>query len=155
MSPVTGGDLLRSLGSGVLPPGVESARGGSASGLDFRELLAAARAGSAPSGLPVSIDAGLGVELNAEQHERLSAAVDRLEAAGAQRGVVLIDGHALIIDVASRSATAAVGEEEGVLRADGVVAAAGPAPDLAETAGRSSDPLWTLTNDGLGRVLAG
>ncbi|MEM7621697.1 MAG: hypothetical protein AAF235_00665 [Planctomycetota bacterium] len=160
MSPVTGGDLLKVLGSGVRPAGLEGrgatgSASGSASGVDFATLLAGARSGSVQTGLPVSIDAGLGIELNATQHERLSAAVDQLEASGARRGVVLIDGRALVVDVESRSATGVVSEQNGVFRADAVVSASAPAGDVSEMPGQASDPLWTLANNGLGRMLAG
>ncbi|MEM1185839.1 MAG: hypothetical protein AAGI53_12670 [Planctomycetota bacterium] len=152
MSPVTGADLLTSLGSGIKPAGLE--RPAQDSPIDFAKLLNSARGGAAKSGLPVSIDPGLGVELDASGHQRLSEAVDRLEASGASSGVVLIDGHALIVDVNSRSATRLV-DPGAATRVDGVVRAEPSERDEPKKEVSMSDPLWTMSNDGLVRMLAG
>ena len=56
MKAASGLDLLKSLGSGVLPPGVESrvSKGTSLDRLGFAELLSKARAGAIPNFTGVS-----------------------------------------------------------------------------------------------------
>jgi hypothetical protein len=155
MMKINGDDLLKVLGSGVRPAGVEGPKANATGAIDFAKLLAQAKGGEVKSGLPVALDPKLGVELDASGHERLSAAVDRLEAAGASRGVVMIDGHALVVDVADRKVTGLVNDESEVAGVQGVVRAA-PAGD-ADAAGGvvSADPLWRIDNRGLSDLLAG
>ena len=100
-------NLLQKLGSGIRPAGPEAhppAPPGP-DGPGFADLLAKARDGNLASGLPVTIAKGAGVELNAEQLSRVGAAADRAQAAGADRAVVLIDGAAVKLDVATRNIT--------------------------------------------------
>lgn len=105
MKSVTGVELLRTLGSGVLPPGVESRAGGSATidRMGFAELLSKARSGVMESGIPVRVASGAGVTLSEEQLERLQSAADVAESEGATRALVFIDGMALRMDVHDRT----------------------------------------------------
>ncbi len=94
-------DLLRMLGSGLRPDGAAATNQPESSG-DFAVLLAQARAGGLETGMPVSLAAGSGVELDAAQLDRLGGVVDRAHAEGATRIVVMMDGKALDVDVLSR-----------------------------------------------------
>ena len=68
----------------------------------FDELLASAKAGRLASGRDVSA-AYEGEPITTEQFQRLAIAADRAESSGAQRAVLLIDGRALMLDVATRT----------------------------------------------------
>lgn len=94
-------DLLRVLGSGVVPDG-GAPPAGETGGVDFQTLLAQARAGSLDTGLPVTIADGVDLDLSDEQLVRLGRVVDRAHAEGASRIVVMMDGQALDVDVLSR-----------------------------------------------------
>lgn len=72
---------------------------------DFSELLERARAGEVTTGAPVRTAQGLDLSLSDEQLARISAAADKAESQGAHRAVVLIDGMALKIDIATRTIT--------------------------------------------------
>ncbi|MBX3379186.1 MAG: hypothetical protein KF805_03765 [Phycisphaeraceae bacterium] len=99
-------NLLQSLSSTILPPGVERRSGqsatGSVQGQSFADLLAGKASGKLLSGRGVSVRAESGVELNPEQLARLGNAMDQAEAAGAQHALVMIDGMALKVDVGVR-----------------------------------------------------
>ena len=124
--------LLRALGGGVRPPGIASvgalpgtARAGATPGVPFADLLTKAQAGEITSSLPVTVASGAGVSLSDDQLRRLSVAADRAEASGATRPLVLIDGMALHLDVATRQVTGKVdlGPESALSGIDGVVRA--------------------------------
>jgi len=68
----------------------------------FDELLASAKAGRLASGRSVST-AHEGEPISPEQLQRLAVAADRAESSGAQRAVLLLDGRALVLDVATRT----------------------------------------------------
>jgi hypothetical protein len=152
VTPVNGSDLLKLLSSGVRPAGVEpqGAARGPGGELGFAHLLRQARSGAAQSGLPVALDTSIGLELDASGHDRLSRAVDQLQASGAQRGVVLIEGRALLVDVATRQVTGVVSSDSGVLDVDGVVSAD---ESEAPAAAGGGDPSWRISNEHLGRLL--
>ncbi len=104
-------NLLRGLASGVLPSGVEATRKNGRTPADigsgsFSQLLGTI-SGSG-SGLPVSISAGAGVELSSEQLQRVAMAADKAQAQGASRALVMIDGHALQVDIGTRQITGKV-----------------------------------------------
>lgn len=154
-----GDQLLRALGSGVRGPGPASTQPkASDPKVAFEELLRQARAGEIETGAPVSVARGAGVELSADQLARLSAAADKLEAAGATRALVLMDGRALVLDVATRTVAGVMPMDPGrpvvgvdaVLRLSDAPASAPSAPIVgtprAEPAG---------LNPSLARALSG
>lgn len=107
--------LLRSLGSGIRPSGPDPARppSGAAGSADvvngsFADLLQAAASGSMSSGAPVKIAKGVKLELTPAQLSRAAVAADRAQAQGADRAVILMDGKALELDVATRTITGEV-----------------------------------------------
>ncbi|MBA4028480.1 MAG: hypothetical protein C0475_05000 [Planctomyces sp.] len=71
-------------------------------GVDFQSILAGARSGQARSNRPVEVSERLGISLSDDQAERLSAAADRAQSAGASTALVLLDGLALRLDVTAR-----------------------------------------------------
>ncbi|MBL8875331.1 MAG: hypothetical protein JNM86_05985 [Phycisphaerae bacterium] len=99
-------DLLRTLSSTILPPGVERRTGQTApaavQGQSFAELLAGKASGKLSSDRGVNIRAESGVQLNSDQMARVANAMDKAEAAGAQHALVMIDGMALKVDVGVR-----------------------------------------------------
>lgn len=99
-------DLLRTLSSTILPPGVERRSGQSASsavqGQSFADLLAGKASGKLLSGRGVSVRPETGIELSADQLARVGNAMDQAEAAGAQHALIMIDGMALKVDVGVR-----------------------------------------------------
>ena len=68
----------------------------------FDELLASAKAGRLSSGRAIST-VHEGEPISPEQLQRLAIAADRAESSGAQRAVLLLDGRALLLDVATRT----------------------------------------------------
>lgn len=116
------GSISAGAASGVrLPPRVGTP--------GFAELLSQARGGSPPSGGPVEVDASaeLATPLSEEQLGRIAEAVDRAEAAGASRALVLVDGRALRVDVLTRRVVEEVDLSGGApaVDVDAVVEAAG------------------------------
>ncbi len=124
------GALLKLLGSGA---GLAArAFGGGAQapieGASFAELLERASRGTLRASEPVRIEAGAGVSLTNEQMTRVGEAASRLEAAGASRGVILVDDLALEFDVLTRTITGTVDLSNGraAVNIDAVVRAAAP-----------------------------
>jgi len=111
-----GGDMLRMLGAtgaaSLIRPGA-SAGSQSSEGLDFMKLLENAKAGKVSSGLPVKASKNSGLNLSAEQLQRLGTAADLAEAAGASRVLVMMDGMALRLDVGVREVTGAATMQPG------------------------------------------
>ncbi len=141
--------LLQLLGSGVGLIGriagqkpVEDA--------SFAELLERAAGGTLRSGEPVRIDPASGVELTPEQLERVRLAADRLDAAGAAEGVILVDDLALRYDVLTRTITGLADLSGGVSGIDAVVRA----PEADAGAGGVMPPPGGLSNAALLRVLS-
>ena len=102
-------EFLRKLGGGVRPDG--TAPTFQATGVehaDFASLLDEAHAGRFGSAQPVSVARGAKVELSSGQLDRLAAATDAAEAAGAQRLLAMIDGKGVMIDVPTRTVTGGV-----------------------------------------------
>lgn len=103
-------DLLRSLASGTRGPD----RGAQPQPeMTFERMLELARNAELGSGVPVRVAPSAGVELTDAQMARLAGAADRLEVSGATRALVVIDGRALSLDVATRTVTGAVRIEPG------------------------------------------
>lgn len=105
-------DLLRTLSSTILPPGVERRSGQSkplpVQAQSFAELLAGKSAGSVLGGRGVTVRPEASVNLSPDQMARLGDAIDRAESAGAQHALVMIDGMALKVDVGVRQVVAQV-----------------------------------------------
>jgi hypothetical protein len=100
---------MQLLGAGGAAPfgPLTGSQGASVEGSDFASLLRQAREGEVSSGRPVTLARGAGVNLSADQLQRLAAAADRAEAEGATRALVMIDGQALRLDVTTREVTGA------------------------------------------------
>jgi hypothetical protein len=78
---------------------------GSAAGPNFAELLAKARSGQVSSGTPVTIASGVNASLSQSQLARVATATDQAQAEGASHALVMMDGMALKVDIASRQVT--------------------------------------------------
>lgn len=109
------GTRLLGLGGGAKAP----AEGG------FEQALEAARSGELGSGRVVVSGAELGVDLSADQLERLSYAADVAEAQGATTAAVLMDGMVIRLDVESRTALASSPAEGALMTGVDVVLSAG------------------------------
>ncbi|HHN78509.1 MAG TPA: hypothetical protein ENK11_07545 [Phycisphaerales bacterium] len=142
--------LLQLLGSGVGLIGRIASGAKPVEDATFAELLERAAGGTLRSGEPVRVEPGSGVELTAEQLERVRFAADRLDAAGASEGVILIDDLALKYDVLTRSITGLADLQEGVSGIDAVVRA----PGVDTEGGTVTVPPGGLSNAALLRLLA-
>jgi hypothetical protein len=132
---VQAGDLLRLLGLGAARP-ASSAAPARADEPDFASLLSLAEKGEVSSGLPVTEAPGTDLRLSDDQLRRLADAVDRAEAQGVSRALVLIDGMALKVDVAVRRVTGRVDlAQGGVLTGIDAVVTAQAAPGSSDAAG--------------------
>ena len=105
-----GASACAGAGADTRPAGVHSAA--------FRSLLDLARAGEISSGAPVRIGKNAGLTLSDEQLQRLARAADMAEAGGVGRGVFLIDGLAVTMDVATRTITGIVSSDQTNVLAD-------------------------------------
>jgi len=96
-----------------------------AGSLDFARLLEQAQSAELASGRPVTLARGVDLTLTEEQLARVAAAADRAEAAGAFTAAVLIDGEALVMDVATRTITGRIdiGAGEAFYGVDTIVSA--------------------------------
>lgn len=135
---LTAADMLRRLASGVVPdgsflagltgPGGAGFKQGNAANISvkgsFLDLLKKAATANPESGIPVTIDKGIGLLLNDDQMQRLSKAADKATAEGFSTALVSIDGINLVMDVDGRRITA-VADPEGraVSGIDGAVIA--------------------------------
>jgi hypothetical protein len=99
-------NLLRRLGSGVIPDGSGAMCADTAiEGADFPTLLVSAQRGLIRTGRVVEIHAELDPALTPHQLENLADAADLAQAAGAFNVIMAIDGRAMILDVAQRRVT--------------------------------------------------
>lgn len=125
----------------------------------FADMLERAARGETSSGLPVSIDPTLNIELSADGMERLAHAADRAEAAGLDRALVLVEGRALVVDVPSRTVVEALTLEGQIIRGlDGAVQAAHTDPDPSAQpfiALPPSVPISSLSSRWLSNALSG
>jgi hypothetical protein len=87
----------------------------------FEQLLGRARAGAIHSGRQVQVAAELQPPLDAAQLERLSDAADQAEAIGATRALLLLDGRALVLDVANRTIVSELNDATAVPGIDAAV----------------------------------
>lgn len=131
---ITSKDLLRTLGAGLSPVGTEKAPAGGPrliEGQTFDQLLSRARGGEIESGAPIRVESSSGLKFTPEQSVRLARAADHAEAQGAGRAVVLMDGMALTMDVATRTVTGRVDltKDGALMGIDAVINV--PAPDTS------------------------
>jgi hypothetical protein len=98
-------ELLRRLDPAVRPAFAAPPRSGKApvESQSFDQLLALARGGQMHSGRQVGVGCELNPPLDAQQLERLAGAADQAEADGSHRALMIMDGRALVLDVASRT----------------------------------------------------
>ncbi len=145
-----GNNLLRRLGSGVIPAGAEiEASASTIENADFPTLLVGAIDGSIRTGRAVLVRADLREPLAMNQLQNLADAADLAQAAGALRVVAYIDGRALTLDVLSRAVTAEVPLDapaqlpsEVQLGIDAVVVARPTVIDLADASDdETADPM--------------
>ncbi len=117
---------------------------------DFGDLLTMVASGRIRSdrAVQVSPDAMLDPPLDDSQLERLAAAADEAEAAGARRAIMLLDGRGVVMDIASRRIDAEAVPGRGPL-VDIDAAVAVPAAPGAGDVGESR------TNDGAESTGAG
>lgn len=142
-------DLFRPLSNSILPPGVERRSGAAASSpgskiesLSFAELLNREASGNISTDRPVSIHPDCELNLSEDQLHRLGVAMDRAEASGAQRALVMIDGMAVKVDVGVRQilgkvdlqSTPVLGEIDAVVQADAGFASDASKPLLGPAA---------------------
>ena len=145
--------LLRALGLGVLPKGVESnPQTRLIEGPSFQEMLD--NVGGASSGLPVRVARTAGVDLSASQLNRLAAAADRAEAAGATKALFMIDGKVLQMDVGLRTITGQA-DLSTTKVLNGVDAVVTVAPDAGELPGQVPALSAGAMNASLLRILGG
>jgi hypothetical protein len=148
---VSNADLFRPLNNAILPPGVERRVGAAKSALagnskieslSFAELLNREASGNLSTQRPVSVHPGSELNLSEDQLQRLGVAMDRAEASGAQRALVMIDGMAVKVDVGVRQiigkvdlqSTPVLGEIDAVVQADTGLHADQPKPLLGPAA---------------------
>jgi len=139
--------LLKKLEPAVRPASAPSTAGGPEAPLEqrsFDDLLSLVSTGSLHSGRPVTVagSAGLKESLDGSQLDRLTAAADIAEAAGARQAVMLLDGRGLVLDVAARRLTAEVGPDPArpLMNIDAAVYVAGD-DDEEDELGSAAAPL--------------
>ncbi|MFO0858799.1 MAG: hypothetical protein U0640_15750 [Phycisphaerales bacterium] len=123
---------------------------GGLGGLDFAKLLQAARAGEVASGIKVTLSRDAKTQLTPDQLTRLATAADQAEAHGISRGLFLIDGKLIKMDVGLRAVLGEVSPAEaGVLTdIDGVI----NVPLANDAATQSSATQTSLANSSLNQV---
>lgn len=123
-------DLLSLVGLGTRLLGLGRSGPADASG-DFGKALEAAKDGGVETGRAVVSGPELGVDLSAEQLQRLSHAADMAEAQGAKTAAVLLDGMVIRLDVESRTALESVPAESALMGDVDTVLSAGPSVERA------------------------
>lgn len=108
-------DLLRILGSGI-SPNARRQDPIAPHSLDFSSLLDLARSGDIRSGLTVTVDPQLGIELEPEKAEILSRIADIAQAQGIDRVLVTDGDEQFVLDVELRVLT-----ERAQLGAEGLI----------------------------------
>lgn len=106
----------------------------------FEQLIEMASRGQLASGRPVG--SSVPHELDQNRLDRLSTACDALEAAGIERGAVLMEGRAFLMDVSGREILREVGREDAgtVESLAGVVRVLGPDESSAKDSPPSQPP---------------
>lgn len=153
--------LLRMLGAsprtaslGLAPNGHEARASGDVQPGQFADLLAKARAGELSSNQPVTLAPGAeaSIRLTDDQLARIALAADEAEAKGLRAALVVLDDQQFILDVQSRTLSAAPSDPSIVTGVDGVInlSARGrpaPAPVL-------EPPASVISSASLARLLA-
>jgi hypothetical protein len=131
------GRALDKLGGGASLGASTGLSGAGVEGGSFAELLQRAASGKLSSGREVRLGRDAGVELSAEQLQRVGLATDKAEASGFRRAMVMIDRQVVVVDVELREVVGAFDPSRGGTMSglDGVVAA----PDAAGSAVGSAD----------------
>lgn len=120
---VNASQLLKRLEPAVRPAAAPLERGSARHPLEtqsFDQLLSLASRGALTSGRQVEVGFEARPPLEAAQLERLAAAADQAQAAGARNPLMLIDGRAFVMDVAQRRLTCEVSgaSNPGVISVD-------------------------------------
>jgi hypothetical protein len=150
--------LLRALGSGIRPAGVDSSSKQGAprliEGPSFQQMLEQAETGGVSSDLPIRVSRHAGVDLSPSQLNRLAGAADRAEAAGATKALVMIDGMVLQMDVGLRTITGKA--DTGATKVlNGVDAVVTVAPEAGELTSQAPSLGANSMNASLLRILGG
>ncbi|HZW07173.1 MAG TPA: hypothetical protein VFF65_08610 [Phycisphaerales bacterium] len=117
-------NLLRSLLTSHAPAAGQASTVSTVGGLNFANLLSAARDGAITSDRPVDVAPEAAGKFTPDQLQRLAVAADHAEAAGMSSALILIDGQAAKVDVLSREVTAVLDPRTAaVTEIDGVLAA--------------------------------
>ncbi len=150
--------LLRTLGSnisGAITGAGHTSSAKTSGGLDFAKLLASARAGDIHSGIKVTSARDANVSLSDGQLQRLSAAADLAEANGISRGLFMIDGKNVVMDVGNRTIIGEVSAEQAgvVAGVDGVINVPTAADSASANVGTSTSGLSTISNASLLQAL--
>jgi hypothetical protein len=129
--------LLRQLEPAVRPgsaPAAPARTVPSVERADFGELLSLVSKGTIHSGRPAAVAPGAAIAppLQPAQLDRIAAAADLLEAAGAKRALLLVDGRGLVLDVESRHITSELSASSPpeVVAIDAAVSVAGEDEDV-------------------------
>lgn len=154
-------DMLRQLGSGVLPvDGVRTAapiasngsRSAFAALLGQAEAQAGMQGASFDSGLPVRVAGGADLGLSEAQLARMGSVIDKLHASGASHALLSIDGRFFKVDVLTRQIRAEF-DPAGGGQLDGIDAVAS-VPSMNESAaGLLGPPPASSWNESLLKAL--
>lgn len=147
---MNGFDLMKKLGSGIVPAGVTgtpATLGRAGEGSVFDTLLKGMSTDSFDASQAVTVSneaASAGVKLTEEQLGRFAKAADKAERTGAKSALVELDGQFYTLDVASRKITGIADLAEGTAigSLDTIIKAA---PNPAATGNvTSQDANWLL-----------
>jgi len=117
-------------------------------------MLDKASTGGVSSDLPIRVSRHAGIDLTPSQLNRLAAAADRAEAAGASKALVLIDGMVLQMDVGLRTITGKA-DTSATRVLNGVDAVVTVAPDAGEVPNQVPTLTANSMNASLLRILGG
>ena len=116
---INAAQLLKRLEPAVRPASAPLGGGGARGPLEtqsFDQLLSLASRGALSSGRQIDVAFDAQPPLEAGQLERLAAAADQAEAAGAKNALMLMNGRAFVMDVAHRRLTSEVSGDPSAAR---------------------------------------